>query len=292
VTFEAFAGQTLAGVSLGMVWFLIAAGLSIIFGTLKILNLAHGSLYMLGSFCCYQVTVSLAHVAGNFWIGVLVAPIVVALVGGVIEVFLLRPIYKAEMIYQYILTFALVLIIGEACKMIWGVGYHSVQVPWPFQGSIGVFGLSFPSYNFFLIAMGPLVFIGLRTLINKTDLGRNIRAVTENREMANALGTNVPRVYTGVFMLGAWLAGLAGSLWPPVSVVALGSDMAVVIDCFIIVVIGGLGSLAGAFVGAIILGLTTAFGLYLIPKLAVAFGFILMIIILLIRPYGLMGEPE
>jgi len=292
VTFESFAGQALAGVSLGMVWFLIAAGLSIIFGTLKVLNLAHGSLYMLGSFCCYQVTVSLAGVPGNFWLAVLVAPLVVALVGGIIEVFLLRPIYKAEMIYQYILTFALVLIIAEACKMIWGTGYHSVKVPWPFQGSVAMFGLSFPIYNLFLIAMGPLVFIALRTLINKTNLGRNIRAVTENREMANALGTNVPQVYTGVFMLGAWLAGLAGSLWPPVSVVMLGSDMAVVIDCFIIVVIGGLGSLAGAFVGALILGLTTAFGLYLIPKLAVAFGFILMIIILIIRPYGLMGEPE
>ena len=292
MTFEAFAGQTLAGVSLGMVWFLIAAGLSIIFGTLKVLNLAHGSLYMLGSFCCYQVTVSLSHVAGNFWIGILVAPLVVALVGGVIEVFLLRPVYKAEMIYQYILTFALVLIIGEACKMIWGVGYHSVKVPWPFQGSVGLFGLSFPKYNLFLIAMGPVVYLGMRALVNRTNLGRIIRAVTHNRDMANALGTNVPRVYTGVFMLGAWLAGLAGSLWPPVSVVALGSDMAVVIDCFIIVVIGGLGSLSGAFVGAIILGLTTAFGLYLIPKLAVAFGFILMIIILMLRPYGLMGEPE
>jgi branched-subunit amino acid ABC-type transport system permease component len=119
-----------------------------------------------------------------------------------------------------------------------------------------------------------------------------IRAVTYNREIANALGINVPRVYTGVFMLGCYLAGLAGALMPPMSVVALGSDMAVIIECFIIVVIGGLGSLPGAFLGAITLGLLTAFGIYVIPKLAVAFAFILMIIILIIRPWGIFGRPE
>jgi branched-subunit amino acid ABC-type transport system permease component len=125
-----------------------------------------------------------------------------------------------------------------------------------------------------------------------TGLGRIIRAVTYHREMASALGINVPKVYTGVFMLGCWLGGLAGTLMPPMSVVALGSDMAVIIECFIIVVIGGLGSLPGAFVGAIILGLLNAFGIYIIPKLAVAFGFMLMIVILIIRPSGLMGKPE
>lgn len=292
MTFEALAGQTISGISLGMVWFLIAVGLSIIFGTLKVLNLAHGSLYMLGSYTCYQVTTSLAPLAGNFWLAVLLAPLVVALVGGLIEVFLLRPIYKAEMLYQYILTFALVLIIAEVCKIIWGAGYHSISVPWPFKGSVRLFGLTFPQYNLFLIVMGAVVFMGLRLLINHTSLGRIIRAVTHNREVANALGVNVPWVYTGVFMLGSWLAGLAGCLWPPMSAVTLGSDMAVVIDCFIIVVIGGLGSLSGAFLGAIILGLTTAYGVLFVPKLAVAFGFILMVIILIIRPWGLLGEPE
>ncbi len=292
MTFEAIAGQTLSGISVGMVLFLIAAGLSIIFGTLKVLNLAHGSIYMLGGFLCYGFTSAFASLPGVFWWTLLAAPLIVALAGGFIEVFLLRRIYAQEMLYQYILTFGLILIIGETCKFIWGVGYHTVGIPWPFDGKVSLWGLSFPIYNLFLIACGFTVFIGLAALMRYTGLGRIIRAVTYHREMASALGINVPKVYTGVFMLGCWLGGLAGTLMPPMSVVALGSDMAVIIECFIIVVIGGLGSLPGAFIGAIILGLLTAFGIYIIPKLAVAFAFMLMIVILIIRPWGLLGKPE
>lgn len=294
MTVEAMAGQALSGLSVGMVLFLIAAGLSIIFGTLKVLNLAHGTIYMVGGFLCYWLTSTLSGVMGNgaFWLALLVAPVLTALIGGIIEVALLRRIYAEEMLYQYILTFGLILIFGELCKLIWGVGYHTVSVPWPVDGKVFIFGMSFPVYNFFLIGCGIVVFVGLSVLIRYTGLGSIIRAVTFNREMANALGINVPRVYTGVFMLGCWLAGLAGTLMPPMSVVALGTDMAVIIDCFIIVVIGGLGSLSGAFIGAIILGLLNAFGIYIIPRLAVAFGFILMIIILTFRPWGLMGKPE
>jgi len=292
MTLEAALGQVLSGISLGMVWFLIAAGLSIIFGTLKILNLAHGSIYMLGGFLCYQVTSAFSHVPGVFWLALLVAPLVTALVGGCIEILLLRRIYGLDMIYQYLLTFGLILIVGEVCKIIWGAGYNTVAVPWPLNDTVNLFALSFPKYNLFLIGMGVLVFVGLRALIGATSLGAVVRAVTHNREIAGALGINVPRVYTGVFMLGCWLAGLAGTLTPPMSVVALGADVSVIIDCFIIVVIGGLGSISGAFLGSIILGFTTAFGLYIIPKLAVAFGFILMIIVLIIRPRGLMGVSD
>ena len=292
MTWEAFAGQTLSGISVGMVLFLIAAGLSIIFGTLKVLNLAHGSLYMTGSFFCYGVTSFLAQFQGAFWWAILVAPLLVALLGGIIEFFLLRRIYDQEMLYQYILTFALILILGDACKFLFGVGYQTVAAPWPVNGKVSIWGLSFPVYNLFLIGCGLAVFLGLTALMRYTALGRNVRAVTYNREMANALGINVPRVYTGVFMLGSYLAGLAGTLMPPMSVVALGSDMAVIIECFIIVVIGGLGSLPGAFLGAIILGLLNAFGIYIIPKLAVAFAFMLMIVVLIIRPWGLLGKPE
>jgi branched-chain amino acid transport system permease protein len=275
-----------------MVLFLIAAGLSIIFGTLKVLNLAHGSLYMTGSFFCYGVTSFLAQFQGAFWWAILIAPLLVALLGGIIEFFLLRRIYDQEMLYQYILTFALILILEDACKFLFGVGYQTVAAPWPVNGKVSIWGLSFPVYNLFLIGCGLAVFLGLTALMRYTALGRNVRAVTYNREMANALGINVPRVYTGVFMLGSYLAGLAGTLMPPMSVVALGSDMAVIIECFIIVVIGGLGSLPGAFLGAIILGLLNAFGIYIIPKLAVAFAFMLMIVVLIIRPWGLLGKPE
>lgn len=292
MTVEAFAGQALSGISVGMVLFLIAAGLSIIFGTLKVLNLAHGTIYMVGGFLCYIMTSKLVHIQGAFWWALLLAPIAVAAIGGIIEVLLLRRIYAQEMLYQYILTFALILIIGDACKFFFGVGYQTVAVPWPINGKISLWGLSFPVYNLFLIGCGIVVFLGLSALMRYTSLGRIVRAVTHNRETANALGINVPRVYTGVFMLGSYLAGLAGALMPPMSVVALGSDMAVIIECFIIVVIGGLGSLPGAFLGAIILGLLNAFGIYIIPKLALAFPFMLMIVVLIIRPWGLLGKPE
>ena len=292
MTLEAAMGQALSGISVGMVLFLIAAGLSIIFGTLKVLNLAHGTIFMVGSFFCYGLTSLLAQIPGAFWWSLLFAPIGVALFGGLLELILLRRIYSQEMLYQYILTFALILILGDACKFIFGVGYQSVAVPWPVNGKMAVLGLSFPVYNLFLIGCGIFVFLALSALMRYTGLGRCVRAVTYNREMANALGINVPGVYTGVFMLGSYLAGLAGALMPPMSVVALGSDMAVIIECFIIVVIGGLGSLPGAFLGAIILGLLNAFGIYVMPKLAVAFPFMLMIVILIVRPWGLMGKPE
>lgn len=292
MTWEAFAGQALSGISVGMVLFLIAAGLSIIFGTLKVLNLAHGSLYMTGSFFCYGLTSFLTQFPGAFWWALLFAPILVALLGGIIEFFLLRRIYDQDMLYQYILTFALILILGDACKFLFGVGYQTVAAPWPVNGKVLLWGLSFPVYNLFLIACGLAVFLGLMVLMRYTPLGRNVRAVTYNREMANALGINVPKVYTGVFMLGSYLAGLAGTLMPPMSVVALGSDMAVIIESFIIVVIGGLGSLPGAFLGAVILGLLNAFGIYIIPKLAVAFAFMLMVVVLIVRPWGLLGKPE
>lgn len=180
-----------------MVWSLIAAGLSIL-EPLTVLNLAHGSLYMPGGLFCHQTTVDLASVPGGLWIAVLVAPAAMALLGGVIEVFLLRPICKGEIISQYILTFAMLMIIAEACKMVWGAGYLSARFSWPLQGSVNIFGLHFPAYSLLLMAMGPVAFIGLRSLIHKASLGSMIRAVTEKREMANALCPNGALGCTGV----------------------------------------------------------------------------------------------
>lgn len=292
MTIESFVSQFISGISVGMVLFLIAAGLSLIFGTMKILNMAHGTLFMVGSFFCFAATSLLVNIPGTFWWAVLFAPIAVALLGGIIEIVLLRRIYSQDMLYQYILTFALILILGDTLKYIFGVSFKTIAVPWPLDGSIAFLGMSFPAYNLFLIACGIAIFLGLLALMRYTELGRTVRAVTANRDMANALGINVPRVYTGVFMLGCYLAGLAGALMPPMSVVALGADMHVIIECFIIVVIGGLGSLPGAFLGAIILGFLNAFGILVMPKLAVAFPFMLMIVILIIRPWGLLGKPE
>jgi branched-chain amino acid transport system permease protein len=284
--------QLLSGMSVGMVIFLIAVGLSLIFGTLQVLNLAHAALYMLGAYLCYSVSSMLSHVGGSFWLSVLIAPVIVALFGGFIEVLLLRRIYSREVLEQFLLTFALILIIGDLCKLGWGVDYRTVETPWPLNAPVILGKLVFPRYNLFLILFGPVLYTGLWALIRYTRLGSIIRAVTHNREMANALGVNVPYVYTGVFMLGCWLAGLGGALVAPMSAVMPGMDAVVLIDCFIIVVIGGLGSLSGAFLGSIIFGLVHAFGILAAPRLAIAFGFILMIVVLIIRPWGLMGKPE
>ena len=292
MTFQGLIIQLLSGLSVGMVIFLIAVALSIIFGTLRILNLAHGSLYMLGAYLCFWISSTLSQVSGVFWWTLILAPLGVALFGGFLEVLLLRRIYSREMLEQFLLTFALILIIGDLCKLGWGVDYHVVDTPWPLNGPIIFRGILFPRYNVFLILCGPLIYVGLWSLIRYTRLGRVIRAVTYNREMANALGVNVSVVYTAVFMLGCWLAGLGGALVAPMSAVMPGMDMVVLIDCFIIVVIGGLGSLSGAFLGSLIFGLVTAFGILIAPRLAIAFGFILMIIVLIIRPWGLMGKPE
>ncbi|MBU2547232.1 MAG: branched-chain amino acid ABC transporter permease [Proteobacteria bacterium] len=289
---QGFVIQLLSGVSTGMVIFLIAVGLSLIFGTLKVLNLAHGALYMLGAYCCYWVSSSLSHLPGSFWLSLIFAPLMVALFGGIVEFFLLRRMYNREFLEQFLLTFALILIIADLCKLAWGVDYQTIDTPWPLEGAAIWGSLIFPWYNLFLILCGPLFYVGLWMLLNRTRLGRVIRAVTYNREMANALGVNVPLVYTAVFMLGCWLAGMGGALVAPMSAVMPGMDAVVLIDCFIIVVIGGLGSLSGAFLGSLIFGLVTAFGIMVVPRLAIAFGFILMMVILIIRPWGLMGKPE
>lgn len=275
-----------------MVIFLIAVGLSLVFGTLQVLNLAHGALYMLGAYLCYWLASTFAGTSGAFWWALLLAPLGVALFGGLLEVLLLRRIYDREHLDQYLLTFALILIIGDLCKLAWGVDFNMVPTPWPLNAPIIYKGVVFPRYNLFLIGCGPAIFVGLWALIRYTRLGKVIRAMTYSREMANALGVNVPLVYTVVFMLGCWLAGLGGSLVAPMSSVMPGMDMVILIECFIIVVIGGLGSLPGAFLGSLIFGLVNAFGILVAPRLAIAFGFILMIVVLIIRPWGLMGKPQ
>jgi len=284
--------QLLSGLSLGMVVFIIAVGLSLIFGTLKVLNMAHGSIYMLGAFLCYWITASFGDVPGIFWWSLLFAPLGAALFGAVVEVLLLRRIYGLDMMYQWILTFGLILFIGDLCRLIWGVDYYMVSPPWPFDGPVQIFGVYFPAYNLFVMVLGPFILLGLGALLKFTTLGRIIRAATFNSEMVEALGVNVPLSFTLVFSLGCWLAGLGGALVAPMTAVSLGMDAAVIIDCFIIVVIGGLGSTLGAFIGSIIFGLSYALGILAFPKLAIGIGFIIMAVILIFRPWGLLGKPE
>jgi branched-chain amino acid transport system permease protein len=284
--------QFLSGMSVGMVIFLIAVGLSLIFGTLRILNMAHAVFYMLGAYLCFWITSVLPEMPGGFWIALILASLGVAALGGIVEAFVIRPIYAREALYQFLLTFGLILIFADIVKVTWGIEYHSVWTPWPLEGAVFILGMPFPMYNLFLIILGCMVFLGLSALLQKTKLGRTIRAVTYSREMASCLGVNVSSVYTVVFTLGCWLSGLGGGLMTPIVTVGPGMDMAVLIECFIIVVIGGLGSLPGAFLGSLIFGLVNAFGILVVPRLAIAISFMLMIVVLIVRPWGLLGRRE
>lgn len=284
--------QTLSGISVGMVIFLIAVGLSLIFGALRVLNLAHGSLYMIGAYLSFWVASLMPDSDYSFWWTLLLAPLGAALFGGLLEVLLIRRIYQREHVDQFLLTFGLILVIGDLVKILWGVEFNMVQGPSELSGGLEIMGTRFPVYNLFLIGCGIVIYLALSLLMNFTSLGRTVRAMTYERNMVSALGINVPMTYTLVFMLGCWLAGVGGTLIAPIQAVRPGMDIDILIECFIVVVVGGLGSLSGAFVGALLFGILNAFGILLAPRLAIAFGFMLMIVVLVIRPWGLMGKPE
>lgn len=292
MSLETIVIQGLCGLSSAMIIFLVAVGLTIIFGILKVLNLAHASIFMIGAYILYWLlTTGIAGLPGAFWWVLLLAPLGAGAFGIIMEVLVIRPIYDRHLMYQYILTFGVILIIADMCKLLWGREAYFIGLPAPFQGSVSILGGQILEYSLFVTIVGVLIFVGLYFLLRSTKLGALIRAVTYNREMASALGKNVPMIYTGVFALGCWLAGFGGALGAPLTAVALGMDMAVLIPCFIVLVVGGMGSLTGAFIASIILGLVNSFGVLIIPQWALAFGYAVMAIVLIVRPHGLMGEP-
>ena len=286
------ARQGLAGVSNGMLLFLISAGLSLIFGVLRILNFAHGALFMLGAFIAVSVISLAPESAGSFVAALIGATAGLALVGGAIEIGLLRRIYRAPHEFQLLVTFALVFILGDAAKLIWGREDHSVAVPGLLSGSTEALGLTFPTYRLFLIVTGIAVAIGLWLLLHRTRWGIFVRAATMDRAMLSALGVDTRRLFTAVFALGAGLAGLGGALAAPVVAVGPGLHVQVIIDAFVVVVIGGMGSVMGALVASLLVGLVNAFGVLAFPGLAVVLTFACMAIVLIVRPWGLFGIPE
>jgi branched-subunit amino acid ABC-type transport system permease component len=278
----------LAGISAGMFIWLVASGLTLVFGVLRVLNFAHGSFYMLGAYVCYTV---LKAMGGNFWLGLLLGPLIVALVGYAMERFLLRYVYHLELAYQLLLTFAMVLVFDDLVKMIWGAGSTSSPAVPGLSGSVSILDRRFPVYNLFIIAVGPLVALGLYALLEKTWWGRIIRAASSDREMASAIGVKVPTLYTAVFMFGAWLSAMGGALAVPyVGLLTTGMGETIIIEAFVVVVIGGLGSLKGAFLGSLVIGLLSSFGTRYIPMLDMFLTFILMAAVLLWRPQGFFAE--
>jgi branched-chain amino acid transport system permease protein len=281
---------SLAGLSIGMFIWLVASGLTLIFGVLKVLNFAHGTFYMLGAYFCYTF---LRLTADNFWLGLLLGPLCVCAVGFVVERWFIRYVYHLALPYQLLLTFAFVLLFDDLVKIIWGAGsIGSPEVP-ALSGSIAIVGRQFPVYNLFIIGVGPLLALGLWFLIEKTWWGRIIRAASSDREMASAIGVRVPALYTAVFVFGTWLGAMGGGLAVPyVGLLTPGMGEAVIIDAFVVAVIGGLGSLKGAFLGALVIGLLLSFGTRFIPTFDMFLTFILMAVVLIWRPQGFFGEAS
>ena len=286
------ARQALAGISNGMLLFLIAAGLSLIFGVLRIINFAHGALFMLGAFIAVSLSGWLPEGAASFVAMLIGATAGLAVIGVAIESGLLRRIYRAPHEFQLLLTFALVFILGDAVKLIWGNEDHSVATPPLLVGSTQALGVTFPTYRLFLIGAGIVVALGLWWVLHKTRWGIFVRAATMDRAMLGALGVNTRALFTTVFAVGAALAGLGGALAAPVVSIGPGLHVQVIIDAFVVVVIGGMGSVMGAFVASLLVGLVNAFGILAFPGLSVVLTFALMAVVLIVRPWGLFGNPE
>lgn len=283
--------QFVSGLTAAMFLFIVASGLSLIFGVMRVLNFAHGSFYMLGAYMAWQITQGLMQMQGSFWIAVLGAGCSVGALGAVIERLLLRHLYNRPEIYQLLFTYALVLILGDVAKLLWGTQQLSVSRPPGLDGSSQFLGATLVHYNLFIIAIGPVIATLFWLLLNRTGIGRMIRAAAHDREMLAALGADVGRLYMIMFMIGSFLAGLGGALVTPVRSIVPGMDVEIIVEAFIVVVIGGLGSFWGTFWGALIFGQVLAFGILVLPGFSIFAVFALMAVILVVRPWGLLGRP-
>jgi branched-subunit amino acid ABC-type transport system permease component len=292
MSFDVLFNQFLSGIARGALLFLVASGLSLTFGVLRVLNFAHGSLYMLGAFLAYSIwKVVLIPVVG-FYVATLLSALVMGGIGLFIEYFILRRLYSRGWPEQLLATYALILIITDVVKWFWGGEFLSIPRPQPFAGAVSLFGFPFPSYNFFIILLGLALVIFLWWLVYKTRLGDIIRAAAHDRDMVSALGIPIPWLFTAIFVLGAMIAGLSGGVTAPYGAIALGMDIDIIIECFAVVVIGGMGSLPGTLLGSLIVGQVYSFGIMYKPELALAFIFMVMAIVLIIRPWGFFGRPE
>ncbi len=282
--------QVLSALRQAAFLFLISSGLTLIFGVLNILNFAHGALYMLGAYFVYALTLHLTGPAG-FLIAVLAAPLGVALIAVLIETSLLRRIYAQEEIYQLLLTYALVLIIDDLAKLVFGPEFKSIPKPEILSGSVTLFGGTVPVYTLLVVVLAPAVAFLLWYLLHRTKTGKVVRATSSDREMADALGINMSVLFTLVFAFGAVLAGLGGALAGPVRTVFPGVGTEVIIESFVVVVIGGLGNLWGALIGSILIASLETVGIILFPEFEMSLIYLLMVVVLVVRPWGLFGRP-
>jgi branched-chain amino acid transport system permease protein len=268
--------------------FLISIGLTLIFGIMRIVNFAHGAVYMLGAYAGFTI----AAWTGSYWLALVLAPLAVAAIGIVLEAVALRPLYRREHGAFLLVTFGLALVIGEAIRLGWGPDPRRLPIPPALAGSVTILGASFPTYRLFLAVTGAVVAVALWQFLARTRLGLLIRATSQNAEMVHALGVDVQVVRAGVFGLGCGLAALGGVMATPLVSAHLGMGVNVVVDAFVIVIIGGMGSFGGSIVGSLLIGLVQTFGNFYLPDLALAAIYLTMIAVLVLRPRGLFGLEE
>jgi len=288
ITIAALSITLLVGLSRAMILFIVTSGLSFVLGVLRVPNVAHGSLYMIGAFAAYSISTLFGGGSLGFWLALVFAPLVVAVVSLVAERSLFCHLYQREHLMLLLFTFALMLILGDLTKMIWGADYRSIMAPLFLQGSMSVFGSPFPRYNLFLLVIGPLVAVGLWLFSTRTKMGKIARAAAVDMEMVGAIGINVSWVFAFAFVLGCLLAGLGGALVSPTISVTIGMDHDIIIEAFLIVTIGGLGNMWGALAGSLIFGITQSYGVLFWPQFAIVFPYLAVVIILTLKPTGML----
>src|SRR6516225_3595702 len=283
--------QFLTGLASAASLFLVASGLSIIFGVTRIVNFAHGAFYMLGAYLAYSLIERLEGALG-FWSGVLLAALIVAAIGVLVEMALLRRIYHSPELFQLLATFGLTLMVEDLVVLRWGPADLLGQRAPGLKGAVGFFGQNIPSYDLFLIVLSPVVLGILWLLFQRTRWGVLVRAATEDRDMVAALGVNQKWLFTSVFAVGVFLAALGGALQIPREAVNHAMDLRIIVEVFVVVVIGGLGSILGAFVAAVLVSELNAFGILIFPKISIILVFLVMAVVLIVRPWGLFGKAE
>ncbi len=281
-----YATQALHGLVHGMLLFLVSAGLTLVFGMMGILNVAHAAFYMLGAYLAYTTV----QVTGSFWLSLAVAPVVVGLLGALVERTLLRRTHAFGHAYELLLTFGLFFMIGEAVRWIWGSYTLQVAVPPALAGSVPFLGARYPVYRLFILGVSAAICAGMAAVLLRTRIGIVIRAAVSDAAMVSALGIDTPLVSLGVFGVGAALAAVAGVIAAPFLQADPAMGATILVDTFVVVVIGGFGSLLGALLASLMIGELQSFGVLWFPQLALVFEFLLMAVVLVARPQGLFGE--
>lgn len=268
--------------------FLVSSGLTLVFGMMNVLNFAHASFYMLAAYFSY----SLLRLTGNFWLCLIICPLLLFVIGALIERFLLRRVHVLGHLHELLLTFGIAFIISEVVKWVWGTAPLPIHVGGFLDGNVAVLGVIYPIYRLFVLLCSILIGLLMGFLLLKTRMGITVRSAVDDGEMVNALGVNTPRLFMFVFALGAALSGLAGVISGPLLSINTGMATAILVDAFVVIVIGGFGSLIGAVVASLMIGQIQSFGALLFPKISLALIYLLMAIVLIAKPSGLFGEKK